>query len=253
MNKKITNEETFLLQQNQKVKSEILKDEHINKLPYPVKNWLKNSGCIGKEMTRTVFITQKAKMKMKPNQEKWYAASAEQLFALDKPGFVWTVKLKMSPIIKIRGRDIFIDGKGAMLIRMNSLINIVNEKGPKIDEGTAQRFLGEIVWFPSAAVSSFITWEPIDKLSAKATFNYKGTMASGIFYFNDQGDIIKFSALRYKENEPDAKRYEWVIKVKQHSILNGVKIPTQMEATWILESGPWTWLELDILDVKYNL
>ncbi|MDN5330561.1 MAG: hypothetical protein PWP35_2348 [Bacteroidales bacterium] len=36
-----------------------------------------------------------------------------------------------------------------MLIKVNSLIPVVNEKGNKLDEGTLQRYLGEIVWFPS--------------------------------------------------------------------------------------------------------
>jgi hypothetical protein len=26
-----------------------------------------------------------------------------------------------------------------------------------------------------------------------------------------------------------------------------------MEATWMLESGPWTWLKLEITDIRYNI
>ncbi len=72
-------------------------------------------------------------------------------------------KMNMPPFIKITGRDKFVDGKGE-----------------KMDEGTLQRFLAEIVWFPSAALSQYITWEAIDSLSAKATMNYKGTNGSGL-------------------------------------------------------------------------
>jgi hypothetical protein len=159
----------------------------------------------------------------------------------------------MPPFIKITGRDKFMDGKGEMQIKMFSAINIVNEKGTKMDEGTLQRFLGEIVWFPSAAVSPFITWHAIDNHSAKATMDYMGAKGSGTFYFNEHGDFIRFSTLRFKGNETDTKRYEWVIDVKEHAIVNDIKIPVKMTATWKLDEGDWTWLELEITDKKYNI
>lgn len=252
MEKKINREIDYLLSQTNTVENISLVQNDIENLPYPVQNWLKQSGILDKERVRYVWLTQRAKMKMKPEQENWYDATAEQVFTVDNPGFIWTVKMKMSPIIKIKGRDKFVDGKGEMLIRMNSILNIVNEKGPKIDEGTIQRFLGEIVWFPSAALSPYIKWEAIDSLSAKATMEYMGTKGSGIFYFNEKGDFIKYSALRYKGNEPDAKRYEWVINVSEHAIMNGVKIPVKMTATWKLDEGEWTWLELEIVNIQYN-
>ena len=83
--------------------------------------------------------------------------------------------------------------------------------------------------------------------------NYKGTTGSGTFYFNEQGDFVKFSALRYKGNEADAQRYEWVLTVKEHSIMNSIKIPTIGEVTWMLENGNWTWLDLEITDIRYNI
>jgi len=224
----------------------------IARLPVPVRKWIKNSGLIGKKKIYAVQLKQKALMKMKPEQVKWTDAYAEQYFTIDKPAFIWKVDMQMMSFIDISGRDKFIEGKGEILIKMFSLLNIVNEKGEKMDEGTLQRFLGEIVWFPSAALSQYITWEAIDSLSAKATMNYKGTSGSGTFYFNEQGDFVKYSALRYKDIEADAQRYEWVITVKEHSIKNGIKIPTIMEATWKLESGDWTWLKLEITDIEYN-
>ena len=123
-------------------------------------------------------------MKMKPEQEKWYYATAEQYFTIQNPAFVWKVKMNMPPFIKITGRDKFVDGKGERQIRMFSAINIVNEKGSKMDEGTLQRYLGEIVWFPSAALSPLITREAIDNHSANATMKSKRTKCSETFYFN---------------------------------------------------------------------
>jgi hypothetical protein len=207
-NKKITSETQSILSTVDKSPNEITSENDIAHLPSPVRNWLAKSGAIGKEKVKTVWLSQNFLMKLKPEQENWHHATAQQYFTVNKPAFIWTVDMKMSPIIHIKGRDKFVDGKGEMQMKMNSIINLGKETGEKMDEGTLQRYLGEMVWFPSAVLSSYVTWEEIDSLTAKATMTYQGTTGSGTFYFNQQGDFVKFCALRYKGNAPDAKRYE---------------------------------------------
>ncbi len=251
-NKKVSKEIAQIIEHSESFKTTKITTGQFSELPIPVANWLKASGIVGKEEVNTVWLSQKAKIKMNPEQEKWNDATAEQYFTVQKPAFIWKIKMKMLSFIKIAGRDKFIDGKGEMQIKMFSAINVVNEKGSKMDEGTLQRFLGEIVWFPTAALSPFITWEEIDSSSAKATMNYKGTKGSGTFHFNEKGNFIRYSALRFKGNEVDAKRYQWVIDVKEQAVMNGVKIPIKMTATWKLDEEDWTWLEMEIADIKYN-
>jgi hypothetical protein len=35
--------------------------------------------------------------------------------------------------------------------------------------------------------------------------------------------------------------------------MNGVKIPVKLTATWKLDEGDWTWLKLEITEIKYNI
>jgi len=160
--------------------------------------------------------------------------------------------VKMNRFLTFKGRDKFVNGKGEMLIKVNSLINVVNERGGKMDEGTIQRYLGEMVWFPSLALSQHIHWESIDDTTAVATMNYQGTSGSGTFFFNSGGDVTRFSALRYYSNEADAKRFEWVMNIEGYSTFEGIKVPTKMTATWKLDEGDWTWLKLEVIDIMYN-
>jgi hypothetical protein len=135
---------------------------------------------------------------------------------------------------------------------MNSLINIADEQGQKLNEGALQRFLGEMVWFPSLALSPYIMWESIDSTTAKATMTYKGTSGSGTFYFNSNGDVIKFFALRYKDNYPEAKRYGWIMNISDYKTFEGIKVPAKMTSTWKLDDKDWTWLKMEVTDIKYN-
>ncbi len=251
-NNMVQQETAHLLSQVEKIENNTVKEKDIEQLPEPVKNWLRNSGAVGKPFISVGKVTQHAEMKMKPEQKKWMSAKAIQYTTINNPAFIWSVDVKMNSLLYFQGRDKFENGKGEMLIKINSLLNVVNEKGEKLDEGTLQRYLGEMVWFPSLALSPYIAWEQLDNLTAKATMTYKGTSGSGTFYFNSDGDFIKFSAMRYMGNESDAKKHEWILLVDEHKSFGGIKIPSKMTATWKLDSMDWTWLNLEIIDIRYN-
>ena len=250
MNKQIENEKTgILMNANRKEKTIDKKD--IEHLPVQVQNWLINSGIIGKNEIKIVQLTQKALMKTKPEQKKWYTAKANQWITTEPPAYIWTVKLNIMQILRIKGRDKFEKGKGNMLMKMNSLFTIGNDSGKKIDEGSIQRFLAEMIWYPSFAISDYVKWDSIDIKSAKANITYNKTKGSVTFFFNNQGEVKQITALRYKGNKEE-KRYQWTIKIKEHSIFNGLKIPTKTEVIWKLDSGDWKWLDLEITDYKYK-
>ena len=253
MNKMIARETEEILNATKTSEPVIITESAIQELPAPVQRWIRSTGIIGKPAINAARVSQKALMKMKPEQQDWQTARAEQYTTTNPPAFIWTVNMKMAPLIKIKGRDKFVAGKGEMLIKINSLINVVNEKGTRMDEGTLQRFLGELVWFPSLALSPYISWEAIDDSSAKATMTYKETTGSGTFYFNDKGDFVKFVALRFMGNKSDAKRYPWVLTVEDYAVFEGIKVPSKMKATWELEDGDWTWLDLEISSIEYNI
>lgn len=248
----IQQETTQLLNKNVNTDKGPLNESDLTILPEPVKKWLKNSGVIGKPFISYGKVTQIAEMQMKPGQDNWMTATAIQYTTIDNPAFIWSVDVKMNSLLNFQGRDKFDDAKDEMLIKMNSLFNIVNERGEKLDEGTLQRFLGEMVWFPSLALSSHITWEQIDENIAKATMIYKGTLGIGTFYFNSNGDVAKFSALRYKGNETDAKRYNWEMNILDYKTFEGIKVPAKMTSTWKLDDKDWTWLKMEVTDLKYN-
>ena len=250
--KQVSYEISGILKKKSTAKVLAITENQVEELPYPVLKWLKKSGAAGHEKTTILWLGQRLRMKTRPDQQEWYEATAEQYVATDRPAFVWKVKMKMPPFFRLAGRDRFVDGKGEMLIKMFSVFTVVREDGDKIDEGSLQRYLAEIVWFPSAALEDYISWETIDSVSAKATIRYKGTVGSGIFYFNREGEFVEFRTFRYKDNHPDARRYEWIITAKEHTVLNGIKIPTTLEVSWVLENGKWTWLLLEVTGISHN-
>lgn len=225
--------------------------EMLGGLPLCVQNWLTQSGVVGKPRVSSVHLKQKGLMRTKPGADGMPCA-AEQYFNVEQPGFIWTVALRMPPGLPVVGRDKYAGGKGNMLIKAFSLIPFVNGKGDKIDQGTLLRFLGEIVWFPSAALSSYIRWEEIDSGSAKATMEYKSVKASGIFKFDEQGNFISMNAGRYMGSGDAATLEHWYIPASEWREMNGVRIPVKGEVIWKLKDGDFSYYQWEITEVEYN-
>lgn len=251
--KKIQKEVAFILKESTTKSPKIITAEMLVDLPYPVRNWLEKSGIVGKPAIRTAHMEQVFEMKFKPDQNKWFHADAEQFFSSYPPAFVWTADLKIMPLLGAFGRDKFIRGEGEMLFKILSIIPVANDGyNPQINESALQRFLGEIIWIPSAALENYVKWEIIDDHSAKATLSYMGTTGSGVFTFNDSGELEKFTAMRYMGSGPEAKKLEWVVSALETKEMAGIRIPIRCSATWRLETGDWTWAQFEVKKYSFE-
>ncbi len=251
-NKKVSREIKDLFRNNKKSDKSKIQRSDIKDLPDNVQNWLKSSKVIGRGKINSARLKQKAVMRLDRNKS-WMLADAEQYFTVGKPGFIWKARIKAAPFMYIVGRDMYFEGKGNMLIKFMSMIPIANSSGPKIDQGTLLRFLAETVWFPTAALEDYIKWEKVNDKKAEATMSYDETSESGIFTFNENGDVIKFEADRYREMGGNYSKERWVIDITEHKILNGIKIPTKGKITWELDSGDFTWFKFEIKEIEYNI
>lgn len=240
---------TFL--PKEQIEPEIVTRAMIADLPSVVQNWLERSNITGKPLTQTVHLQQEGVMRTSP-EGNWMPVSAEQYFTIHPPGFIWIADVKMLPFLHFTGRDLYKDGQGHMLIKVLSLIPVADARGTETDQGTLLRYLAEICWFPSAALSNYIAWEQLDSTSAKATMTYGTVTASGIFTFSKQGDMISFEADRYFDRKEGATLERWHIGTVETSELGGFRIPTKSQVTWKLEDGDYTWFKLEITDIKYN-
>jgi hypothetical protein len=159
----------------------------------------------------------------------------------------------MMPMINLSGRDKLINGKGQMLIKLLSLLPIVNE-GPneKINTGAMLRYLGEICWWPSAALNDYIKWEELSSHSAQATLTIDGVSVQGIYHFDVEGRLSSFEAQRYFGGDDEATLEKWVVENTCYKTFDGVLIPHKSKVIWKLKEGDFHWLNLEIVDLEVN-
>jgi len=226
----------------------LLQSSDLAPLPPPVRRWLEVSGAVGKPIADTVRLTQRGEMRTAPDKP-WMPVSAQQYFSVDPPGFVWRVRASMKGL-PIAGRDRRAGGHGHMLIKVASVIDVANATGPEIDQGTLLRFLGEIIWFPSAALSPAITWEAIDATSARATMRQAGVTATAVFGFDERGRFDRLTAERYMSIPGGSRLEPWTIPITEWRVVRGIEIPVRGNAIWKLAEGDFDYYRWEILDVE---
>ena len=225
----------------------------INNLPKPVAQWLERSGAAQRNIPRVAVAEQKGKLRTSKDG-KWMEITAKQWINPYEPGFVWKAWVSAGPGIHLSGMDKYYEGKGRMWIQLLSLISVVDEEGPETDQGSALRFLGEIAWIPGAAVLPFIHWEEIDSTSARANFSYGDVETSGVFHFDEKGDLSGFEALRYFKEGDEFSLKNWIIEAEQGKFLefDGFRIPSHFKVSWDLQDGRFTWLEMNLTKLTYQ-
>ena len=249
----INKEVSQMLSKSETIQNSLIIKNKIEDLPVSVQKWLGNCGIKNNFNFNNIYLKQEILMKLNPKQKKWYKATALQYFTTGTPAFNWTINMDLNPLIKVVGRDKLENGKGEMLIKIASLLPIVNvQNNEKINQATLQRYLAEIVWFPFVALNPYISWESINENCAKATISDNEKSASGLFFFNKNGEFTKFTTMRYKDIN-DNKPKEWIIEVVENKVFNNVKIPMKLKVSWNLDSEYFTWLQLKITEIQYNV
>jgi hypothetical protein len=235
------------------ISSEVITEERIASLPAIVQQWMRYSGVIGKPEVVSVRLRQTGEMRTKPTG-KWMPFRASQYFDLSNPAFVWVTSVDALPFVSLNGRDKLVHGEGTMTIKLASIFNVVDEHpNEKLNSGTMLRFLGEMCWFPSAALNNYIQWKQLDATSALATFTIDGSSVSGIFTFTETGRLLSFEADRYYGSGETATLKKWYIEPLELKSFEGYKVPSKCEVTWKLDEGEFNWLTLEITAVEYNV
>lgn len=74
-----------------------------------------------------------------------------------------------------------------------------------------------------------------------------------LFGFFKAFGIAKFVAMCYKDVEENSKSMQWTVSATKTEVRNGINIPVELNVSWKLYSGDWTWLKVKINDILYNL
>ena len=188
--------------------SALVTEADLQNLPEIVQRYLQYTGVVGQPWIKAVRLKQRGEMRRTADQP-WMPMKAVEYYTTDPPAFIWKGDMKAAPLFKVTALDRYRHGRGNMRIKLMGLFKVADLKAPELDEATLIRFFSEGIWFPTVYLEDYIAWEAVDSLSARGTMTYEGITASGLFTFNELGQLVNFETKRHMEKKGEFLLKPW--------------------------------------------
>jgi hypothetical protein len=233
----------------------VITESDIDHLPEPVKRYIRAGGFISQPKVDVVeIIWSDCQIKLGPDRNCMKLKTHQYNFVSSGSRLAY-MRACIAGVIPFEGRDKFSGGQGSMLGVLGKTVKLFDNSTREVGLGGAVVYLAESLLEPSIALQEYITWEPVDKKTAKATFKAGDIEVSGLFFFNDEGEFIRFESHdRPYEVSPgiyEVKPYS--IKLGDYHESGGIKVAGQVFATWHLEDGDFTYWDGKIKGLRRNV
>lgn len=233
----------------------LLTQDDLRHLPGPVQKYLNYAGVVGKPKVWNFRVELEGRMKAKKDSDQWMKMNAVQYNFVKNPVRLFYIKGILSGV-PCYGLHAYKNETGTMLVKALGLIPVVNGKGKEMNEGDCVTLFNDMCFMaPATLIDSRITWEPVDDLTVKATFQNGSIKISAVLYFNEKGELVNFSSGdRYlSETGSTYEKLTWTTPVKDYREVNGINLSTYGEAIWTMSDGSqFKYGEMYFKSIKYN-
>lgn len=214
-------------------------------LPEPVQRYFKYALDEGQPYISFVRLKHDGTFRTGP-QKDWINIRGEEYFTIERPGFIWKGITSM-----FTATDKYIYNQGELNVFLFGLIRIAGGRGVKYDQGELLRWLGESVWFPTNLLpGQNVKWRPIDNETARVDFYHQNLWYGYQVRFNEIGEIIELQTERYMGH---GNLETWIGKVSEYKKIEGVRIPTAIEAIYRLKEGDHCYAKFYIRSIDYDI
>lgn len=216
--------------------------------PPLVRAYLRRAIPAGAPRARVVSLRQTGWFRPSPAWPR-LELEARQDWRVDAPGLVWSAKLRLLPLFWLGMIDSYI-GTGAYLRgKALGLVSVLGQEGRPAKQRLLLRYLAEAPLFPSALVPGpHLVWEALGRGAARAVLTHQGLRASGVFYFNRQGDPSLFVTRQRTRDLGQGRRVRqgWTLTYSHYQDFAGWRLPTRVSAAWRPPEGPFVYAEFSV-------
>lgn len=188
-------------------------------------------------------------------EDGWMPFTATQTFTTAPPGFVWSARMRMLPLIDVLVRDAYVDGRGSTQAAALGAVPVVDERGtPGLDSGALLRYLAESPWLPTALLpDERLSWTAIDASHARATLRDGETEVSAVFAFTRASEVASVTAERAMAVSGGFVILPWKGRFWQHGVREGMRIPLRGEVSWLVDGAWQPYWRGEIVGGEYDL
>ena len=227
----------------------------LTKLPSLVQTYLRRSGAVGRPKVHNVRTRWRAQMKSRPDAA-WMDAKADQYDFFDAPParlFLMEASQYGVPFLALHQ---YIGQNATMRVRVASLVDVVDARGPEMNQSETVTLFNDICMLaPAALIDANTTWESIDSLSVRGTFENAGNTVRATLVFDAQGDLVDFVS-NDRFLSADGKKFErfpWSTPLRDYREFDGRRVATRGEAVWKQPGGDYIYGRFELVDIAYNV
>ena len=227
--------------------------EQITSLPAPVQRYLLHVISENHPAIRYAVLEQRATFRHGP-ERPWFRVKAREIISGMEPGWVWDAVLIHKGGIRRTAKLSYVQGEAHGHIKFLGAFTTQEFHGPETDTSMLFRLLSEVVWIPTAFLpTKALRWEPIDDATAKAVITDGPTRVSAMFHFNQDNEIERITTSdKYRDHKSGFEQASFTMVCSSYKEFDGVKIPTQVDFIWNLETGDYDYGHFTITSARYH-
>jgi hypothetical protein len=235
--------------------AEPITDPDLAGLPAPVQRYLRVSGVVGQPRVRNFRARMHGRIRNGPDAG-WMPLTAEQYNVIDQPERHFYLNASMF-LIPLQGYHRYVGSSATMRVRVAAIVPLVDAYGEEMTEAeTVTLFNDMCVMAPATLVDRGIVWEPVDARTARASFTNGRHTIRAALSFNEAGELTNFRSDDRYRHSPDGKGYQkarWSTPLGAYRSFGSVRLASGGEARWDEPGREFTYIELTLDNVQYNL
>jgi hypothetical protein len=222
--------------------------------PPPVQTYLRQVGVVGKPHVQNFRARLHGGIRQS-RDARFMAVRAEQYNFFDEPSRMFIMNGSTYGL-PIQALHVYREGAASMLVRIASLVDVVDARGPEMNQGETVTLFNDMCLFaPATLIDAPIEWQTIDERSVSATFSSGTIRISAVLSFGEDGDLVNFVS-KDRFSTADGKTYRnlvWSTPVTEYKEFHGFKLISKGDAVWQEPEGPFVYIHIEVDDVMYNV
>lgn len=224
-------------------------------LPDPVRRYLRATGFVGHPQVRNFHARFRGRIRSAADAP-WMPFDVEQQSFVDQPARLFLMDATKSHL-PVQAFHRFVDGVATMQVRLVGAVPVVDARGPVMDRAeTVTLFNDMCVLAPGTLIDPAIAWRSIDARSARARFTLGAHTIEATLMFDADGLLTDFVSDDRAAASPDGRAFtpqRWSTPMRDYRRYGAFRLASRGEARWHAPSGEYSYVELDIVDLAYNV
>jgi hypothetical protein len=224
-------------------------------LPAPVQRYLRVAGVVGQPRVTSFRVRMHGRIREGP-QRRWMPFQAEQHNAVRPATRMFYLTAAMF-VIPVQGYHRYVGSSADMRVKAAGMATVAAAEGAEMTQSeTVTLFNDMCVLAPATLIDPVISWDQIDARTTRARFTNAAYTIGAELWFNDAGELTNFISEDRYQAQPDGRlmrRLRWSTPVGRYRSFGAVRLPSSGQGQWHDPEGEYTYIELSIDDVRYNV